>query len=135
MADFAEHFQVKTGTLLQPLGFHQLAHTDQLFEPIRQLGLDGFDCRQDLVSRCHVMAGRIDCKARNFLPNTTCQRVEELQAFNFVVEQFDANGQLGMLCGKHINRIAPDPKFASTEIHVIALVLHADELCNHVALT
>ena len=39
-----------------------------------------------------------------------------------------------MLGRKHVDGVAAHPKFASAEFHVVALVLHADQLRDHIAL-
>ena len=76
MADFAEHFQVKPGTLLQPLGFDEFALADKLFHAVRQFHFDGFHRRQNPVPRGDVVAAGIDGEARNFLPDTPGQWVK-----------------------------------------------------------
>ena len=53
---FTEHFQIKSSALLEALGFYQLAHAHQLFQPLCQLYFDGFNGCQNLVARCDVMA-------------------------------------------------------------------------------
>ena len=132
--NFTQHFQVESGALLKALGFHQLAHAHQLFKPLGQLYFDGFNRRQNLVARRDVMAGRIDREARNFLTNAACERIEQLQAFNFIIEQFNAHRKFRMLCGKHIDGVAANTELAAAKVLVVALVLHANELRNHIAL-
>ena len=57
-----------------------------------------------------------------------------MQAVHFIVKEFNAHSQLGMLSWKHIDGVAPNTKFAATEVLVVALVLHAYELRDHIAL-
>ena len=132
---FTEHFQIESSALLKALGFYQLAHAHQLFKSLCQLDFDGLNSRQNLVARCDVMAGRIDREARNFLTNATCERIKQLQAFNFFIEQFNAHRKFRMFCWKHIDGVASYAKLAAAKILVIALVLHANELRDHIALT
>ena len=92
--NLTEHFQIKTGALLNALGLYQLALLDEVIDPLSQLKLDGFNRRHDLVTRGHVMAFRVDHKARHFLPDAACERVKQLQRLNLVVKQLDAQGKL-----------------------------------------
>ena len=71
MADLAEHFQIEAGALLQALSLYQLALADKFFHPVGQLGFDGLNRRQYLLTRGDVMAAGVDGKARNFLANAT----------------------------------------------------------------
>ena len=132
--DFAEHFQVKTGALLQPLCLNQFAHAHQLLQALRQLQLNGFDRRQNLLARRHVMAAGVHGKTRNFLADAARERVKQLQAFNFVVKQLNAQRHFAVLGRKHINGVAAHPEIAPGKIQVVALVLHAHQLGNHIAL-
>ena len=131
---FAEHFQVKPGALLQPLGFHQFAVGHQLLQALGQLQLDGLHRCQHLVTRGDVVAAGVHGKARNLLLDAPRERVEQLQALDLIIKQLDANGQLGVFCREHVDRVAAHPELATRKIGFVALVLHADELRNHVAL-
>ena len=59
------------------------------------------------------MARWIDGEARDFLANAARERIKKLQALDFIIEQFDANGQLGMLGGKYIDGVAAHAEFAA----------------------
>ena len=131
---FAEHFQIESGALLQTLSLHQFTHAHQFFETFGQFNFDGFDSGQHFVARRDVMAGGIDCEAGNLLANATGQWVEQLKAFNFVVKQLNAHCQFRVFCWKHIDGVTPNSKLSAAEILVIALVLHANELGDHIAL-
>ncbi len=133
--DFGQHFQIKPGALLQALGFDQLAHAQQFFEALGQLQLDGLHRRQHLVAWRHIVAGGVNRKTRDLLPDAARERVKQLQAFDFVVEQLNADGQFGMLGREDVDGVAAHAELAATELHVVALVLHADQLGDHVALT
>ena len=131
---FAEHFQVKPGALLQPLGFHQFAVGHQLLQALGQLQLDGLHRCQHLVTRGDVVAAGVHGKAWDLLLDAPRERVEQLQALDLIIKQLDANGQLGVFCRKHVDRVAAHPELATRKIGFVTLVLHADELRNHVAL-
>ena len=134
VADFRQHFEVKAGALFQALGFDQLVHADQLFQALGKFYLDGFDRCQHAVARRDIVARGVNGEARDFLTDAACERIKELQTLDFVVEQFDAYGQLRMLGGKHIDGVAPHAKFAARKILIVALVLHAHQLGDGVAL-
>ena len=134
MADLAEHFQVEAGALLQPLGLHQLAVRDQLLQPLRQLDLDGLHRGHHFLARRHVVAGRVHREARDLLADAAGQRVEQLQRFDLVVEQLDADRQLAVLRGKDVDGVAAHAEGSAREILLVAVVLHADQLRDDVAL-
>ena len=114
--------------------FDQLVHAHQFFQALGQFNLDGFDRCQHTVAGCHIVARGVNGEARNFLTNTTREWVKQLQAFNFVVKQFNANGQLRMFGRKHIDGVATHAKFATGEVVVVAFVLHAHQLRDHITL-
>ena len=134
MADFAEHFQVKPGALLNALRLDQLALGDEELDALFQLHLDGFHRRQHTVARRHVMAAGIDREARNLLLYAPGQRVQQLQGIHLVVEQLNTYRQLAVLGRKHVDGLAAHTERAPAEVHVVALVLHADQLRDHIAL-
>ncbi len=113
VADLRQHLQIKTGTLLQTLGFDQFVHADQLFQALGQFDLDGFYRRQNAVTRGDIVAGGIDGEARNFLANAACERIKELQAIDLIVKQLDANRQFRMLGREDIDGVAPHAEFAT----------------------
>ena len=130
-----QHLQVKPRTLFEPLGFDQFAAFDQKVQALAQLDLDGVNGGHNTVTRGHVVAGRVNREPRNFLQHAARQWVEQLQAFNFVVKEFDAQRQLGVLGRKDIDGVAAHPKRTARKVDFIARVLHANELRDHVALT
>ena len=86
VADFAEHFQIKAGALLDALGFNQLALTDELLDALNQLELDGFHSNHHLVARGHIVTFRVNHKTRDFLADAPGQRVKQLQRLDFIVK-------------------------------------------------
>ena len=134
VTDFAEHFQVKAGALFDALRFNQLAFADELLDALNQLKLDGLHRHHHLVARGHVMAFRVDHKARDFLADAPGQRVKQLQRLDLIVKQFNAYSQLGMLGRKDVNHIAAYAESAARKVLLIAAVLHADQAGDHIAL-
>ena len=134
VADLLHHLQVEARALLQALRLDQLAGRDELGHAVAQLGLDGFDGRDHAVARRHVVAGRVDHEARHLLPDAAGQRVEQLQRFDLVVEQLDADRQFGVLGREDVDHVAAHAKRAAREIGFVARVLHADQLRDRVAL-
>ncbi len=80
------------------------------------------------------MAAGVHRKARNLLLDAARERVKQLQALDLVVKQLDADGHLRMLGRKHIDGVTPHAELAARKIRLVALVLHADELRDHIAL-
>ena len=68
------------------------------------------------------------------MPDAPGERVKQLQTLNLVVKQLDPDRHLAVLCGKDVDGVATHPKRPTAEVNVIALVLHAHQLGNHVAL-
>ena len=112
----------------------QLAAFHELVQPGPQLGLDGLDGVDDALARRHVMAARVDGETRNLLAHTARQRVQQRHRFDLVVEQLDAQRQFAVLGREDVDGVATHPETAAREIDLVALVLHADQLLDHVAL-
>ena len=134
VAHLAQHLQVEAGALLQSLGLHQLAHAHQFLQPVGQLHLDGFHGSQHLFSRRHVVAAGVHGEARDLLPDASGERIEQLQGLHLVVKQLDADGQFGVFGREHVDGVAPHAELAAREVLLVALVLHAYQLGNDVAL-
>ena len=107
---------------------------DELVEPLAQLVLDRLDRGDDLLARRHVVARRVDGEARHLLADAAGERVEQLQRLDLVVEQLDADGELGVLGREDVDGVAAHAERAAREIDLVALVLHADQVRDHVAL-
>ena len=133
-AQLLQHLQIEARALLQPLRFHQLVFLVEEIEPLAQFSLDGLDGAQHGLARRHVVARRVHRKARNLLPHTAGQRIEQLQRFDFVVEQLQAHRHFCMLGGEDVDRVAAHAEGAALEIRLVACVLHGDQARDHVAL-
>ena len=80
------------------------------------------------------MAAGVNGKARNLLADAAGQRVEQLQGFNLIVKHLQAQRHLGVFGRKDVDGVAPHAEGAAAEVHVVALVLHAHQLRDGVAL-
>ena len=106
----------------------------ELVEPLAQLVLDAVDGGHHAVARGHVVARWIDREARDLLPHAAVQRVEQRERLHLVVEQLDAQRELAVLGREHVDRVAAHAERATREVDLVARVLHADQLRDHVAL-
>ena len=134
VAQLAQHLQIEPRALLQPLRLDQLAFGDEELEALGQLQLDRFDRRQRLLARRHVVAAGVDDEARHLLLDAAGERVEQADAFHLVVEQLHAHRQLAVFGREHVDGVAAHAEGAAREVHVVALVLHAHQLRDGVAL-
>ena len=132
--DFGQHFQIEARTLFQPLRFHQLAFVVEILEAIRQFQLDAFHRAQHLLARRDVMAARVHGKTRQLLPHLAGERIEQLQRLDLVIEQLDAQRQLAVFGRKHVDGVTTHAELAARELHLVALILHAHQLRDDVAL-
>ena len=133
-AQLLQHFQIEERALLQPLRLDELALGMKERQSVLQLGLDGVECAHDGGAWRDVVRGRIDDEARDLLADAPGERVEELQHLHLVVEHLDAQRQLGVLGGEHVDGVAAHAKGAPREVGVVALVLHGHQLLEQVAL-
>jgi hypothetical protein len=74
-------------------------------------------------------------KARQLLPHVPGEGVEQRQRLDLVVEELDAQRQFGVFGREDVDRVAAHPKFAAHELLLVALVLHAHQLGDDVALS
>src|SRR5882672_2367496 len=115
-AELAQHFEVEPGALLEALCFDQLALPYEPLEPIAQLHLDVLDRTQHGLPRRDVVGGRVDGEARNLLPDATGERVEQHEAVDLVVEQFDPYRELRVLGRKDVDRVTAHAESAAREV-------------------
>jgi len=73
-------------------------------------------------------------EAWDFLSDSAGERIEQLQCFDLVVEELDADGQLAVLRRKNIDGVATHPERPTRKILFVARVLHADQPPDHIAL-
>jgi len=80
------------------------------------------------------VAAGVDGETRELLLDAPGQRVEQLQRLDLVVEQLDADGQLRVFGREDVDGVAAHAELATREILLVAGVLHAHQLRDHVAL-
>ncbi len=132
--DFAEHLQVEAGALLQALRLDQLTVGHQLLEALGEFELDGLHRCEHLVARRHIVAAGVDRETQYLLLDAPGQWIEQLQRLDLVVEQLDPYRQLAVFGRKNVDRVAAHTELSARKIFFVALVLHAYQLGNHVAL-
>ena len=133
-AHFIEHFQIETGALLDALGFDGAVFLGVEGHAFAQFFFDALASTQHGVARGNVVAGGEHGVAAHSLQAAAGERVEQLEAVDFVVKQADAQRHIGALGGVNINHIATHAERAAFEIHVAPVVLHRNQNGNHVAL-
>ena len=131
---FVHHFQIEARPLLDALGLHQLAGLVVLLEALAQFDLDGLDGAQGGTARCDIVAGRVDGVTRHFLNQLSCQRVEQGQRFDFVVEQRDSQCRLRTFRRENVQHVPPHPERPAAKLEFVAFVLHLREPRYHVTL-
>ncbi len=134
-ADLLQHFQIVPGALLDALRFHELVLALEKTDARRQLALDGFNRRQHGAARGDIVAGGVNGVARHFLHDVAGERVEQRQAFDFIVEQAKAQGVLAVFRREHVNHLAAHAELAPRKIQLVALVLHFGQALDDGALT
>ena len=134
-AQFVEHLEIEAGALLEALRLDQLAGSDKLRQPVAQFDLDALDRVEHGLARRHVVRRRVDREARDLLAHAAGQRVEQLQALDFVVEQLDPHRQFSVLGREDVDRVAAHAEGAARELGLVAAVLHRRQAGDDVALT
>ena len=133
-AHFIEHFQIETGALLDALGFDGAVFLRVKRHTFAQFFFDALASAQHSIARGDIMAGGEHGVAPYSLQAAAGERIEQLEAVDFVVKQADAQRHIGALGGVNINHIATHAERAAFEIHVAPVVLHRNQNGNHVAL-
>ena len=120
------HLEVIGRAHLQPLRFEQLVLRLELAQPLLQLVLDPADRGGHPVLTGDVVAGREHVDGVLVADDLTRQRVEGLQRFDLVAEEFDAQREL-LVLRDDLDGVSADAEGAAGEGHVIAGVLHGHE--------
>ena len=128
-ADLLHHLEVVLGAHAQALGLEQLALLLEAGQPLLQLGLDAGDGRRHARLAGHVVGGREDDELVERVDPLAGERVDHVDGLDLVAEQLDAHGGL-VVGGVHLDGVAPHPELAPHQVHVVALVLHVDELAQ-----
>ena len=79
------------------------------------------------------MGGRKNRELGQFAQALAREGVYLGDAFDVVAEQLDAHRELFVGRVK-LDRVTPDPELAAHQVHVVALVLHVDQLTKDLAL-
>ena len=126
VADLTHHLEVVLGAHPQPLRLEQLAFLLEPRQALLELGFD-LDHRHahPLVAR-HVVRGREHHRAVHLRQRLAGQRVDRGEAVDRVAEHLDPQHRL-LVRGVDLDGVAPDAELATTERHVVAVVLQVDE--------
>ena len=126
-AHLAHHLDVVGGAHAQPLRLEQLAGALQLGEPLGQLGLDTRDGAFHPLLARDVVARREDIEFLVLADHLAGQRVQRGQPLDLVAEHLDPDGEF-LVLRDDLDRVAPHPEGAPGEGHVVAGVLHPDQV-------
>src|SRR5689334_7839345 len=86
-AHLVQHLEIEARTLLDALAFDELPVFLEPFDALRKLELDRFDGAQSRRAWRHVVARRLDGVAPHPLQDVSGQRIEDVNAFDLVVEE------------------------------------------------
>jgi hypothetical protein len=132
---FVQHLEVETRALFDALTFHELVVRLEPFDALGELGLDRVDRTYGGGARCHVMTRRINRVAADPLQDLSGERIENMDAFDFVIEQRDPHRCLRVLGWENVEHVASHPEHAAPELEIVALVLHLAEALDRIALS
>ncbi len=133
-AHLVQHLEIEPRALLDALAFDELVVLLKPLDALRKLRLDRVDRPQRGRARRHVMARRIDRVAPHPLQDVAGERIEDVNAFDLVVEQCHAHGVLRVLRREDVEDVSAHPEHAASELQFVALVLHLAQTLNGVAL-
>ena len=132
-ADLLHHLEVVLRAHAQALGLEQLALLLEPGQALLQLHLDVDDGALHALLAGGVVRGREDREVVDLAQVLAGDEVDAADALDVVAEELDAHRVL-LVRGVHLDGVAPDAELAPHEVHVVALVLHVDELREDVAL-
>ena len=123
MAGGFQHFEVKAGALLQPLGFKQFVVFAEIFQLRPQFLFDAGNGLGQGRPRGNIMAGRVNHHFFEVGGLFAGQGVEFADAFDFVAEEGNAPGAVFQVSGKDIEGVALHAESAADEVELVAFVL------------
>ena len=129
-AELLQHLDVVGGALAQPVRLELLALRLQLGGARVQFRADLLDRPLQRLVAGHVVGGRPDRDVVDRVEDLAGQRVEVLDPLDLVAEEGDPVGRLGV-GGHDLQHLAAHPEAAAAEHRVVALVLHLDQLAQH----
>ncbi len=123
VAQLQHHLQVEAGALLQPLGFHQLVHPVELFQPLLQFRLDLLDGTENGLARGDIVGLGIDGVARHPAQHLAGEGVEESNGLDLVVEELHPHRFVVRFRRVDVDDVPAHPVGAPVQFHFVALVL------------
>ena len=129
VADLLHHLEVVLRAHAQPLGLEQLALALEVGEPLLQLGLDAHDGLLHPLFAGDVVRGREHDELLERLHALARERIDDGDLLDLVAEQLDAHGRL-VVRRVDLDGVAADAEGAAHEVHVVAVVVHVDELAQ-----
>ena len=129
-AELLQHLEVVRGPLAQAVGLELLALLLELRRARVQFGADLFDRALERLVLGHVVGRGPDRDVVDLVEHLAGQRVEVLDLLDLVAEQRHPVGRLGV-GGHDLQHLAAHPEGAAAERRVVALVLHLDQLAQH----
>ena len=129
VAHLAHRLEVVAGALIEPCRLQQLAGGAQLDEALPQLFLDGDQRLIEPLLRGHEVLRRVDGDVVRVAEQLAAQGVDGDDALDLVAPEVDAHRQI-LVGGKDGERIAAHTERAAHQGHVVAVVLHGDELAD-----
>ena len=128
-ADLPHHLDVVVGAHPQALGLEELVLPFQFRESIRQFPLDPAQRPLHPFRAGHVVARGEDVELRVLGQHLAGHRVQGHEPVDLVAEHLDPNRML-LVHGEDLHGVTPDPERAALEGHVVAGVLHLDQLAQ-----
>ena len=126
ITDFLDHLEIVLGAHPQSLGLEQLAFRLEDRQSLLQFGLDAQNRAPHAFVTGHVMSRRENQDLAQFAQGLPGDRINHRESIDGVAEHLDPEDRL--LVGRvDLDRVAPNPKIAATERHVVAVVLKIDQ--------
>jgi len=133
-SQFIEHFQVKTGALLNALGLHKLPVLLEIGEPHRQFIAYVAGSPLEVVLRGNKVAGRVQHGFAYLGQHLAREGINLTHEVDVVAKKFQPQRPLVMVGGNDFKGIAAHAEGAAVEVVIIALVVHfhqpGDELVH-----
>ena len=134
VAEFADHLEIETRALFEPLRLDEFVVLVQVRKPVAEFVLDVVEHRDDPLARRHVVRLRENRVARHTIDHFAGQRIEHRQVVDDVVEQLHPHRFFFGFRRKDVDHVAAHAITAALERHVVARVLQFREPHEDVAL-
>ena len=127
MAGRFKHFEIKTGTLFQPLGFEQFVLAFQFVQALAEFFLNMRNrLRQSWPGR-DIVVGRIDGHFLQIGGFFAGQRIEFADTFDFVAEEGNAPGPVFVVRRENVQYVALNAESAADKVLLVTFIL---QLCQ-----